>query len=135
MDATKVLFSKSLYKLLGESLVPDTINEIAKYLNPITQLMVIYTDKDNPPSFQVSQELYIKQLIDYSFDYNDSLFNAISNVANVVSVSPHIESFALASSGSLTKGVAVLAIDPEKELVNLGARFRIEIAGRLVGEE
>lgn len=53
--------------------------------------------------------------VDYSFDYNDSLCNAISHVANVVSVSPHIESFALASSGSQTKGVAVLAIDPEKE--------------------
>jgi ABC-type lipoprotein release transport system permease subunit len=53
--------------------------------------------------------------VDYSFDYNDSLSNAISHVANVVSVAPHIESFALASSGSQTKGVAVLAIDPEKE--------------------
>ena len=48
-------------------------------------------------------------------DYNDSLAVAISGVNNVVSVSPHIESFALASSGTQTKGVAVLAIDPEKE--------------------
>jgi ABC-type lipoprotein release transport system permease subunit len=53
--------------------------------------------------------------VDYSFDFNNSLYRAISGVANVVSVSPHIESFALASSGSQTKGVAVLAIDPEKE--------------------
>jgi ABC-type lipoprotein release transport system permease subunit len=53
--------------------------------------------------------------IDYSFAYNDSLYMAISGVPNVVSVSPHIESFALASSGTQTKGVAVLAIDPEKE--------------------
>jgi ABC-type lipoprotein release transport system permease subunit len=53
--------------------------------------------------------------IDYSFDYSDSIANAISTVNNVVSVSPHIESFALASSGTQTKGVAVLAIDPEKE--------------------
>jgi putative ABC transport system permease protein len=53
--------------------------------------------------------------IDYSFDYNDSLAVAISKINRVVSVSPHIESFALASSGLQTKGVAILAIDPEKE--------------------
>jgi putative ABC transport system permease protein len=53
--------------------------------------------------------------VDYSFDYSDSLAAAISGVNKVVSVSPHIESFALASSGTQTKGVAVLAIDPEKE--------------------
>jgi len=53
--------------------------------------------------------------VDYSFDYSDSLAAAVSRVDNVVSVSPHIESFALASSGTQTKGVAVLAIDPEME--------------------
>jgi ABC-type lipoprotein release transport system permease subunit len=53
--------------------------------------------------------------VDYSFDYSDSLAVAISGINKVVSVSPHIESFALASSGTQTKGAAVLAIDPEKE--------------------
>jgi ABC-type lipoprotein release transport system permease subunit len=53
--------------------------------------------------------------VDYSFDYNDSLAAAISEVDKVVSVAPHIESFALASSGTQSKGVAVLAIDQEKE--------------------
>lgn len=53
--------------------------------------------------------------IDNSFEYSDSLVTAIKGVENVVSVSPHIESFALASSGTQTKGVAVLAIDPEME--------------------
>lgn len=53
--------------------------------------------------------------IDYSFDYNDSLSALISRNEEVVSISPHIESFALASSGTQTKGVAILAIDPEKE--------------------
>jgi putative ABC transport system permease protein len=54
-------------------------------------------------------------LIDNSFNYTDSLAAAISRVDNVVSVTPHLESFTLASSGSQTKGVAVIAIDPEKE--------------------
>ncbi|TAL63164.1 MAG: ABC transporter permease [Bacteroidetes bacterium] len=53
--------------------------------------------------------------VDYSFDYSDSLAVAISGVENVVSTAPHIESFALASCGTQTKGVAVLAIDPGKE--------------------
>ena len=54
-------------------------------------------------------------LIDYSFDYNDSIAAAISGADRVVSVTPHMESFTLASSGAQTKGVAVIAIDPEKE--------------------
>jgi len=54
-------------------------------------------------------------LIDNSFSYNDSIAMAISGVGKVVSVAPHIESFALVSSGTQTKGVIVLAIDPEKE--------------------
>jgi ABC-type lipoprotein release transport system permease subunit len=53
--------------------------------------------------------------IDYSFRYSDSLSSAIVSMKNVVSVAPRIESFVLASSGAQTKGVAVLAIDPEKE--------------------
>jgi len=53
--------------------------------------------------------------IDYSFECSDSLAAAIATVKNVVSLAPRIESFVLASSGTQTKGVAVLAIDPEKE--------------------
>ena len=58
---------------------------------------------------------YDNPLIDNSFDYNDSVAYAISKIDNVVSVTPHLESFTLASSGSQTKGVAVIAIDPVKE--------------------
>lgn len=54
-------------------------------------------------------------LIDYSFDYNDSTAARIMGIDKVVSVTPHIESFTLASSGTQTKGVAVIAIDPVKE--------------------
>ncbi len=53
--------------------------------------------------------------IDYSFDYSDSIVSAISDIYNVVSVTPHIESFTLASSGMQTKGVVVMGIDPAKE--------------------
>jgi len=54
-------------------------------------------------------------LIDYSFDYSDSTAAAILRIDKVVSITPHIESFTLASSGIQTKGVAVLGIDPVKE--------------------
>jgi ABC-type lipoprotein release transport system permease subunit len=54
-------------------------------------------------------------LIDNSFDYNDSLASAISEIDKVVSVTPHLESFTLASSGTQTKGAAVIAIDPVME--------------------
>jgi len=54
-------------------------------------------------------------LIDNSFDYNDSVFAAISEIEKVVSVTPHLESFTLASNGTQTKAAAVIAIDPVKE--------------------
>ena len=54
-------------------------------------------------------------LIDNSFDYNDSIAAAISEIDRVVSVTPHLESFTLASSGTQTKGAAIIAIDPVKE--------------------
>jgi ABC-type lipoprotein release transport system permease subunit len=54
-------------------------------------------------------------LIDNSFIYSDSLAASVSGVEKVVSLAPHIESFALASSGTQTKGVLVVAIDPLKE--------------------
>jgi putative ABC transport system permease protein len=54
-------------------------------------------------------------LIDNSFEYNDSIVSAISGIDKVISVTPHLESFTLASSGTQTKGVAVIAIDPVKE--------------------
>ena len=54
-------------------------------------------------------------LIDNSFDYNDSVFTAISEIEKVVSVTPHLESFTLASNGTQTKPAAVIAIDPVKE--------------------
>jgi putative ABC transport system permease protein len=53
--------------------------------------------------------------IDYSFDYNDSTAAAILGIDKVVFVTPHIESFTLASSGTQTKGISVLGIDPVKE--------------------
>lgn len=65
---------------------------------------------------QVQQEDFQDSpTLDHSFAYSDSMRTAISGVENVVSVSPQIESFTLASSGMQTKGVMVMGIDPELE--------------------
>ena len=53
--------------------------------------------------------------INNTFSGNDSLQKVISKVDNVCGVVPRLESFALASSGQQTKGVAVVGIEPQKE--------------------
>jgi len=68
--------------------------------------------------------------VDNSFDYNDSLYHLIKCVENVVSVTPHLEFFSLASNGPQTRGVAVIGIDPVKEKMfsnpeNKLVRYRI----------
>ncbi|MEE4177176.1 MAG: FtsX-like permease family protein [Bacteroides sp.] len=65
---------------------------------------------------QVQHEKYQDSpSFDHSFEYNDSVVSGIEEIKQVVSVTPHIESFTLASSGMQTKGVVVMGIDPEKE--------------------
>jgi ABC-type lipoprotein release transport system permease subunit len=53
--------------------------------------------------------------VDNSFLLTPGLLKVLMSNKNVSDVIPRFESFALASSGSLTKGVLVLGIDPEKE--------------------
>jgi len=52
--------------------------------------------------------------IDNAFDAVPVL-NKLSGQKNITQLVPRIESFALASSGSFTKGAMVIGIDPEKE--------------------
>jgi len=53
--------------------------------------------------------------IDNAFTCSDSLEKGALKIKDIVSLAPHIESFVLASEGTLTKGIIMLAIDPEKE--------------------
>lgn len=85
--------------------------QLGSYDHMISNLIESFTGY-----IQVQHEKYQDNpLIDYSFDYNDALVSSIMKIENVVSVTPHIESFTLASSGPQTKGVAIIAIDPAKE--------------------
>jgi ABC-type lipoprotein release transport system permease subunit len=55
------------------------------------------------------------QSINNSFALDSSVIYSLSKEDNIFSSTPRLESFALASSGPHTKGVAVVGINPEKE--------------------
>ena len=56
-----------------------------------------------------------EQVIENSFALNDTLLNKAGHVAGVQTVVPRIESYALASSGTITKGCMVCGTDPLRE--------------------
>lgn len=57
-----------------------------------------------------------EKTIDNSFTYTEEINKLLLTDENVNATIPRVESFALASSGSTTKGVMVLGVDPKKEL-------------------
>ena len=65
------------------------------------------------------------RVIDNVFEYTPGLETRLLEDANVEGIIPRIESFALASSGSRTKGVMVMGVDPEreKELSDISSRL------------
>jgi len=65
---------------------------------------------------QVQQEdFWDNQTVDNCFETSPGLDSLLLSDPNVESLVPRFESFALASSGPLTKGVLVLGVDPQKE--------------------
>jgi len=63
--------------------------------------------------------------VDNAFSFTPEIRQMLLNDKNVVDAVPRFESFALASSGSLTKGVLVMGIDPEKESLLSNVRSRL----------
>jgi putative ABC transport system permease protein len=57
-----------------------------------------------------------EKTIDNSFEYTEEINNLLLADDNVNATIPRVESFALASSGTTTKGVMVLGVDPKKEV-------------------
>ena len=53
--------------------------------------------------------------IDNTFEASDELFQKVASSANVSEVIPRLESFALASSGNISKGVGIIGTIPETE--------------------
>jgi ABC-type lipoprotein release transport system permease subunit len=63
--------------------------------------------------------------VDNTFALTPEIRQMLLNDKNVVDAVPRFESFALASSGSLTKGVLVMGIDPEKESLLSNVKGRL----------
>ncbi|MCX6325662.1 MAG: FtsX-like permease family protein [Bacteroidia bacterium] len=61
------------------------------------------------------EDFWDNKIIDNAFSYTPALEETVLSDKNVSAAVPRFESFALASSGALTKGVLVMGIDPEKE--------------------
>jgi len=61
------------------------------------------------------EDFWDNRLIDNVFQYTPELDKQILNDKNSVATVPRFESFALASTGNITKGVLVMGIDPLKE--------------------
>lgn len=61
------------------------------------------------------EDFWDEKVVDNSFVNTKELDQFIRNMKNVTGTVPRFESFALASSGTLTKGVLVMGIDPVKE--------------------
>lgn len=61
------------------------------------------------------EDFWDNKIVDNTFGYTPELDQIVMSLENVTGTVPRFESFALASSGSLTKGVLVMGVDPEKE--------------------
>ncbi len=62
-----------------------------------------------------NENFWEDKIVDNVIGYSDELAQKIKSDENVIECIPRFESFALASSGSRTKGVLVMGIDPVKE--------------------
>lgn len=71
------------------------------------------------------QDFWDSKTVDNVFQHTRELDSIISTDKNVMATIPRFESFALVSSGALTKGVLVMGIDPEKEAFLSDVRVRL----------
>jgi ABC-type lipoprotein release transport system permease subunit len=62
-----------------------------------------------------SEDFFEDQVVDNAFATSSELESILLEDPNISGTIPRFESFALASSGTRTKGVLVMGIDPEKE--------------------
>ncbi len=63
--------------------------------------------------------------INNTFENSNKLNTEVKAIPNITNLTPRLESFALGSSGSMTKGVAVIGTDPEIEDQMTGLKKRV----------
>lgn len=66
------------------------------------------------------------QTIDNIMPLDDSLMTVLTNHPEVTDVNPRLESFVLAASDDVTKGIAVIGADPERENAMTGLADKLE---------
>jgi putative ABC transport system permease protein len=71
------------------------------------------------------EDFWDNKVVDNTFANTSELDQFIRSMENVTGTVPRFESFALASSGTLTKGVLVMGIDPEKEALLSDTRSKL----------
>jgi ABC-type lipoprotein release transport system permease subunit len=79
--------------------------------NLIRNVVSLYTGH-----IQIHEKGYWEeQILDNSFDLNDTLINQLENIEGIIAAAPRIEAFSLVSGGKKTKGALVIGVSPEKE--------------------
>lgn len=87
----------SLYKGVFDNLISNMVSFYSGYI-------------------QVHKQGYWnEQVLDNSFEWSDSSYQATTREKNVLASAPRLESFALSASETITKGCMVTGIDPEEE--------------------
>lgn len=71
------------------------------------------------------EDFWDNKIVDNTFVYTPELDQAVMSFKNAQGTVPRFESFALASSGLLSKGVLVMGIDPEKEALLSDTRSKL----------
>ncbi len=85
--------------------------QIGSYSKMIKDVVEFYTGY-----IQIHKKGYWdNKSINNTFEYNDSIINKIEHLDNISLSVPRLESFALASTGELTKGVMLIGTDVVKE--------------------
>lgn len=105
MITTASVFFAVIFALVTRSM------QLGTYANMIRNAVSFYTGY-----LQVHEKGYWEdKSINNTFKYTETLEVEIVSEKNISSVTPRLESFALASSGNYTKGVMIVGTNPEKE--------------------
>lgn len=75
-----------------------------------------------------------EKLIDNTMEWTGALSEKVTTPEAVESITPRLESFALGATGSQTKGVMVVGIDPEREDAITGLSSKVEGGDYLTGD-
>ena len=78
-----------------------------------------------------AKEYWNDKVIDNFMFMDTATISKLENIDNVENVSPRIETFAMASFGTFSKGVAVIGVSPEKETQKSNLPSRITEGGYL----